>query len=574
MMEPIRTAALPHVQHPQDTAQGGDRVLSEQIKTAAIDQIADWMSDNEAKKGTDEYRVMIARAKMINDGEDQVSGPAAALVATANGILKNWGAQVAGGLGAGAALLSDYDNAEPSEVYSQTRDQAQDYMARAEAEHPNITQGFEMGGDMSTSFMPAGRVATGMGAVGRTLQAAGTGFVGGAAWGAGEGGDTETMLGNAWDQGTQGALFAGVGSGVGAGLGRGSRRTLSGEPAKHPNAARIKKLAQKEYDRGASEGIRLRPEAFSEIVRKMHMEASEEGAHRLLTPDIQTVLKELGDQARGGVMPSFKDLNRWRQFLSTPAGNFNNPNQQRIAIHLRGIFDNAVENLSSGQLVAGRGVQAKAALAHLRKARKLWRAGSKLETLGNLVERATQNAQINQSAMGLDRNMQQAFKALRWTGYKPSAAWKQFTKTEQRMISDIIDGNPTDAGLRWLSQFAPKGIMRTFLTGEIGNTVGGMVGDVVGSPEVGKQVGHAAGITLGAGGAIARGAQNSRTSARISNLEKYVAGGGGREAARGERANQMFQSLTPRAALGISNQNPDDDNRMEIDIQLGLDKEE
>jgi hypothetical protein len=249
-----------------------------------------------------------------------------------------------------------------------------------------------------------------------------------------------------------GSPLAGLAAGVAVGAAPGVR------PGRVEQGAELEQVRQKAADAykiAQKADLYIKPSFVEDILKKMNARlagtADEPlGYNPRLQPEISIALKAMQDEVDQGRFFSLQSIDNLRQILKAPAGNFNNPNQQRITSELINIFDDSMVSLSPNSVISG---DAKAATNAIESARDLYTKQKKLQTVENLVNNASISAG-GYSQSGMDNALRVQFAALA----RNPKRMAQFNKTEREEIKNIAEGGGSAEKIaRLLGRFAVRG---------------------------------------------------------------------------------------------------------------------
>jgi hypothetical protein len=221
-----------------------------------------------------------------------------------------------------------------------------------------------------------------------------------------------------------------------------------------PTTEELGQQAARAYRQASEAGVVVKPESVQEFSERIAKKITQEGYRPRLQPQIAAVLDEIATE---GATPSTLDqLDSLRQVIKVPAGDFNNPSQQRLAKMMVRDFDNFVENLQGKDLLAG---DADRAVSALKEARQVYARNRKADFLEEVVNKADlSSTQYSQS--GMENALRVQFRALA----KNKTKMAQFSKEEQDQIRKIVKGDTLQNTLRFVGKFAPTGVVSAIPT--------------------------------------------------------------------------------------------------------------
>jgi len=336
---------------------------------------------------------------------------------------------VAGGTAAARKLLQG-DERALGDIYQQELERERQRLGQFEEERPGLSLTSEIVGGVAA---PLGAAKTIRGAIG---TGAGLGAFGAAASAEG---DLEDRILAAPVGAAMGAIFGGTFQAFGNTISGNLKNYISkkAQKAAAEGAASLEQLKQEAtaaYQEAYKQGVKINPEEFMNFLTDTIEKASGGGARgisRSLTPKSAAVLKEMEDDlfrlAKDAI--GLDDMDYFRQLASTPAADFANPNEQRIAGIIQSGIDDFVGNLSADQLVSG---NAKVAVDALKKARQTWAQMRKTEKVEEILENAMTYAG------GLESGLRNQISNILRNPKKR----RQFSKDEIALLTQIREGTP------------------------------------------------------------------------------------------------------------------------------------
>ena len=250
----------------------------------------------------------------------------------------------------------------------------------------------------------------------------------------------------------------------------------------------LKQEATAAYQEAYKQGVKISPEAFMDFLTDTIDKASGSGARgvsKSLTPKSAGVFKEMEDDlfrlVKDGI--GLDDMDYFRQLANTPAADFANPNEQRIAGIIQNGIDDFIGSLTPDQLASG---DAKVAVDVLKKARQTWSKMRKTEK----VEEILQNAKSY--AGGLESGLRNQISNILRNPKKR----KQFSRDEIVLLTQIREGTPVGNLIGNIAQagYSLTGGRNVFGGGLAG--AGGVVGAAVGASLGDGLTGAAIGVLL------------------------------------------------------------------------------
>jgi hypothetical protein len=239
--------------------------------------------------------------------------------------------------------------------------------------------------------------------------------------------------------------LAGMAAGVLAGGAAGLRRSQELPPV----AKQLRDEANKAYQRAENAGLLVNPNYVQNMASKLSQKAFADGYDPGLHPQVGAVLRRLEDE--GASPKTLRELDQLRRIVRAPGGDFNNPDQQRIARNMVDEFDSLVENIGAAnvQTAANKDV----ALSALKQARNVYTKSRRVGIIEDMID-AAQTRGAQQTQAGLDNTLRNQFANLA-TNKKRMAS---FTKAEQDEIKRIARGGGNlQQMLRFTGRFAIRG---------------------------------------------------------------------------------------------------------------------
>jgi len=216
-------------------------------------------------------------------------------------------------------------------------------------------------------------------------------------------------------------------------------------------------------------GLVVKPEYVKEISTRAAQEAKDLGFDAGLHPQVARVLDRLEEDSTSP--KTLKELENLRRIVRSPEGQFENPDQQRIAAGVVDVFDDMVQNIGKGNILAG---DEKAAVSILGQARDVYAKSRRVGIIEDMVRNAELRAS-RQSQAGLDNTLRDQFVNLA-TNKRRMAA---FSKTERDEIDRIAKGGGNlEQMLRFAGRFAIRGPV-TGIFGGLGISAEPMIGSAL-----------------------------------------------------------------------------------------------
>lgn len=259
--------------------------------------------------------------------------------------------------------------------------------------------------------------------------------------------------------------LAGLAAGIAAGGAAGIRPRRI-EPVPAPEL--LAKEAAAAYKRAEQAGVIVKPSSIQNFSGNVASMLTKEGYRPRLHPQLAAVLDEIAQE--GSSPKTLEQLETLRRVIKSPAGQFDNPDQQRLAKKMVTEFDRFVDSLSGKDLLAG---NASEAVASLKDARTLYARNKKSDLIDEIVEKANlSESQYSQS--GMENALRVQFRALA----KNKTKMAQFSKDEQDQIRQIVKGTTGQNILRFVGKFGSPSVVSLAGGGGLGYLVGGAPGAV------------------------------------------------------------------------------------------------
>jgi hypothetical protein len=390
---------------------------------------------------------------------------------------------VAGGAAAAKKMLQGDDRAI-GDIYEQELQRERGRIGQFREDEPTLAYGSEIIGGIA---VPLGATKTLKGAFGSGAA------LGGVSAAAASEGDIYDRLLAIPVGAAMGAILGGTFQVAGKTISDNLRDYMSkkAQQAASEGAQSVQSLKQEAtsaYQEAYKQGVKISPEEFMNFLTDTIDKASGGGARgvsKSLTPKSAGVLKEMEDElfrlAKDGI--GLDDMDYFRQLANTPAADFANPNEQRIAGIIQGGIDDFIGNLTPDQLAAG---DAKVAVDALKKARQTWSQMRKTAK----VEEILQNAKTY--AGGLESGLRNQISNI----LRDPKKRKQFSRDEVSLLTQIREGTPLGNLIGNIAQagYSLTGGRNVFGGGLAG--AGGVVGAAVGATVGDGLTGAAIGVLL------------------------------------------------------------------------------
>lgn len=262
----------------------------------------------------------------------------------------------------------------------------------------------------------------------------------GAAHGAGAGEGAQDRLTQAAYGGTLGALTGGAMGLVGAKMAKPS--------AKAPTPEELAGRATAAYKSAEDAGVVVSQSSWSQVVDDIATKLKDKGMHPRIHPKTAAALDELVNSQ--GTQPALKEIDTLRKIARQAAAS-NEPSERKLARTIIDKIDDYVSNLSAKDVVAG---DAEAGAAALKQARALWMRKSKTEAIGDLIERA-RNQASQFSGSGFENALRTQFRNLAQNPRR----MRVFSEAEQDAIRSVARGGTFSNALRFVGKMAPRGVV-------------------------------------------------------------------------------------------------------------------
>jgi hypothetical protein len=268
----------------------------------------------------------------------------------------------------------------------------------------------------------------------------------------------------------------------------------------------LKQAAQAAYQRADDAGVIYSPDAIKRVTGNLKGDFADFGFHPQLQPGANVALSEL--DRLGGQNVTLKGLDTARKI----AGNAYQPmNKSNNALtgKVTGAIDDLVQNPQAGDIIAGNGSQASAAI---KEARDMYGRSAKMDKLDELFTRGELNASTSGSGGNLQNATRQQLKRVLM-----NKGWDRgFKPDEINAIKKFAKGTTGQNILRSLGAMSP-----------MGNGLGKMLWS--GAAGVGAVTNPATLIPMAAGAAVTSGAKKGAeviTRKNFEKLQSLIASGG------------------------------------------------
>ncbi len=231
------------------------------------------------------------------------------------------------------------------------------------------------------------------------------------------------------------------------------------KPAKIPDAASIRKLADKVYKDIDNAGIAVSDDAYRRMLTEVEAAGRKKGMRKRSNKPLMKSLKDAVDDIErnpDGSIP-FAELEGTRQNIMSMS---QRKGQSAAGGAMIEQIDDFLARISPDDLVAGTTDQA----ATIFKARKLWSTMRKAEELEDLVFRARNAVGANFTQAKIETALRQQFRALA----DNKKRFNRFSPDEQAAILQVVRGSGNAANLvRRIGGFAPRGVISTGAIGAL-----------------------------------------------------------------------------------------------------------
>ncbi|CAB5228700.1 hypothetical protein UFOVP1545_17 [uncultured Caudovirales phage] len=401
------------------------------------------------------------------------------------------------------------------EAYDARMRQEREQMGQFQAEHPGQATLANVGGAMLNplTYVDIPYVAAAKGIPQVMGRAASVGGAQGAVAGAGAGDDLKSRI--------KGAIGGGLVSGATAGLVSGAGQKLAQGLANRAvrkaqtSVADLKTKATDLYTKADQAGLIIKSSSIKKFSDDLVNYVKSEGLRAKLHGNAIGALNELKSIKND---MSLKEADLTRRVIKDYVQSSKDKSDKRMGYLILDKFDDFVDKLSPTDTVAGS--SAKPAVDLLTKAREVYAAKAKGETIENLIEKAKNNT----GALGtkLEQNIKSEFKKLA----NNTRGISRFSEEEQKAIRNVANGSVTRNVISTLGKFAPN--FNILGLGEIGAAFLGHPGPLVTSITVGTPSKLAATkATVNAAryaAALAKGAKAPVVNARPAAVAGTIAG--------------------------------------------------
>ena len=239
-----------------------------------------------------------------------------------------------------------------------------------------------------------------------------------------------------------------------------------------PAIEQLKREASDAYTLARSKGATINPDDYMSFVNRVINQATDgrgmTSTRSKLLPQTTSVINEAKSYL--GKQIGIDDLDELRQLAQIPAGNFNNPNEQRVAVGIIRSIDDFVDNLTPEQLAQGSATDVGPLL---KSARSAWQKMRKTEGVESIIEKS------ESYAGGLESGIKNQINAILRNDKKR----KMYTPKEIEAMKEIVNGSPVGNLIGNISQLglSATGGRNAFNVGS-GLVAGGGAGFAVGGP--------------------------------------------------------------------------------------------
>ncbi|SCD24321.1 hypothetical protein [Brucella inopinata] len=298
----------------------------------------------------------------------------------------------------------------------------------------------------------------------------------GAVYGAGEGrGLTDRAFNAATGAGT-GALIGGA-TGALARIG-----AVSVDRAALPTADDLRAAAQVAYQKADDAGVVYTKQGMERLRDALMKDFAEFGYHPELQSGAKVALNEVNRLADGNV--TFKGLDTARKIAGNayqPGNKANNALTAKISEAL----DNFAANPQAGDVLVGNSAEAAAAL---KEARGLYSQARKLDTVGELLNRAGIRTKISGAGGNIENNTRQELAKI----LKSEKLKRGFTASELQAVEKAVMGSKGQGFLRLVGKLSPEGNGLSLLLHVLGSSAtGGATLPLAGAGMIAKRAAEA-----------------------------------------------------------------------------------
>jgi hypothetical protein len=396
------------------------------------------------------------------------------------------------GAGMVAPIKALVEGTSIGDAYRTARDANRAQKARNREENPvastvgEVAGGLALGGNLAKGGLTlAGRNVP---VIGRTGAAGAEGAAYGGLYGAGNADDGDRLAGAA-----TGAAVGGLTGGI---LERGGR-AVSGALARRgqgaaPTIDDVAGQGKALYDQATQAGVTVKPQAMTRANQNIAMRLKSFGFDDQLQPRTAAALRRFSAAADGETTLTLTELDNLRKIAGTASREATEASDRKAAGMIVEQIDNLIDDASN--FSAG----SSDALGAMQSARQVWRRKLRMEVLGDINERA-----MNQ-ATGYENGLVIQLRALA----NNKKRMRLFTAEEQQLIKDAVRRGGVRSALRAFGMLSPT------------STFGGLVsgGTIAGS-------GIAPGVALAAAGYGSRRAAEAMTRGQFNRLQDSVARG-------------------------------------------------
>lgn len=338
--------------------------------------------------------------------------------------------------------------------------------------------------------------------------------------------------------GGYGEVLGGIAGGMAPGLISGQ---LTSGIADAPSIEALRQAKNAAYRASEAEGAIFTPAAMQRLHADVLSKAADFGFDPANEPGIEAAIKRIKDAAESPLPITLKGLDTIRKVAGNAGRDFTKPSQQELSRIVKDAIDNVADTVQPHEVLSG---DAAKATELLKRARYL----NQRMRLAEVIDEAGKAGKNNASVSGVGGNADNAMRQKIRDILKSKKRRAGFSKEEQAMMQQIVDGTKTQNALRWAGGFSPaKGFLPAVLAGHLASNAasGGLTGA------------YSAPVVLGlAGATAAKMTADAMTKANFARLSARVRAGRATPATKMQLWEAAVNEMKRRAALAGSSTGP------------------
>lgn len=384
------------------------------------------------------------------DAYEKIRGTGALAAATDSSIRGiPFSDEITSAIGSPFRAFGDWMGGEGFDIgraYNEKQAVEAELQRRRDERHPIAS----VGGQVAGSIAAAGPVAKAgysllQGAKPTLASLMGRGATEGAAYGAVYGaGEGEGLNDRLWNATTGAGLGAAVGGAAG-GLARLGAGAIADEAV--PSGEQLQAIKDAAYKKAEDAGVIYSPAAMQRILKALIGEFTEFGFHPELHKGARVAISEIDRLKDSNVTLKGLDIARRIAGNAFEPGNKSN---NALTAKVVNAIDDVVDNPRAGEVIAGNGVEAAAAI---KEARDAFARSRKLELVDTLMQRG----KLNAGSAGAGGNIENATRQqLKRILTNPNMT-RGFTEAELAALEKAVVGGSMQNLIRLLGKLSPQG---------------------------------------------------------------------------------------------------------------------